>query len=234
MDMLASLKKRQELISAGNSEKLTALDNEALIYVQDVLNDKVLPETDTSPLFYSFFTTFSQTENAGLKTACEKALLKLQPFLDEFDEENGLNRTGELTSEAINRNLAALDVFEKINPFETDKSGHLIFPDFSDLLLLTNNIDITDSSGNKSDSAHTNFIDTLIKSARLKSFFKLSMQPEEITEKSYLSELRWNMEKDLVLMFIVDHAIIEGGFSEKTKDFIEEEFQKLLHIVQKG
>ena len=63
---------------------------------------------------------------------------------------------------------------------------------------------------------------------------KLSLQPEEATQEIYLSELRWNMEKDLVLMFVVEHVNIKEGFSEKTKDMIEEEYQKLLHIVQEG
>lgn len=234
MDMLASLKKRQELISAGDSEGLAVLDSEALNYIKDVLEGKFLPETETSPLFYSFFTSFSQTGNAGLKTACKQALLRLQPLLDKFDAENGLDRTEKLDTEILNRNLAALNAFEQINPFELDNDGQLKFSEFSDLFLLTNNIDITDSSGRKSDSAHTKFLETLIESARLKTFMKLSLQPEEATQEIYLSELRWNMEKDLVLMFVVEHVNIKEGFSEKTKDLIEEEYQKLLHIVQEG
>ncbi len=230
MDLIAFLNRRKTLFNSGDTAGLNALEHEALFYIKEFLSDKISAETDTAPLFYSFFRTFSQTENTQLKDACEKALQKLHPFLNRFDEENRLTRLDDLNKETAEYNLTALSAFERLNPFELKEKDRLKFPVFSDLFRLVNNIEITDSNGQNNASAHVQFIDTLIESARLQTFMKLSIYTDKITEDLYLSDLRQNMEIGLVSMFITDRVPTDMP-DDKTKDQLLLEYQKLLNSI---
>ena len=231
MDQIAFLKQRKELTDAEDTAGLASLEREVLIHAQEFLNGEIGVETDTAPLFHSLFKTFSQTENADLKAACEKALEKVQPYLDDFDRENGLTRLDDLDKSVIEHNLTALSVYERINPFEIRKGDQLKYPLFSDLFRLTNNIEITDTDDQKSDLAHERFVDTLIEAARLQTFMKLSLHTEKITQDFYLSDLRQNMEVGLVSMFVIDRIPSGKPINDETKDFLHSEYQKLLSSI---
>ena len=86
MDQIAFLKQHKEFSDAGDMAALAGLEEQALTHTYEFLNGEIAAEPETAPLFYSFFRTFSDTKNKDLKTACEKALEKVQPFLDQFDE----------------------------------------------------------------------------------------------------------------------------------------------------
>lgn len=231
MDQIAFLNQRKALSDSGDTAGLKALEQEALLHTQEFLDGKIGAETETAPLFYSFFRTFSQTENADLKTACNKALEKVQPYLDQFDKENGLTRLDDLSKGVLEHNLTALSVFEQLNPFELKKENQLKFPIFSDLFRLTNNIDITDDNGQNSDRAHADFVNTLIDAARLQTFMKLSISTDKITEDVYLNDLRQNMEIGLVSMFVIDRVPVGQPINDETKDQIFSEYQKLLNSI---
>lgn len=231
MDLISFLNRHKSLTDAADKDGLASLEQEAFVHIREFLNGEIAAETNTAPLFYSFFRTFSQTENADLKAACEAAVEKVKPYLDDFDEENGLTRLDDLSKSLLEHNLTALSVFEQLDPFELKKEDRLRFPEFSDLFRLTNNIDITDDNGQVSDQAHTDFINTLIDAARLQTFMKLSVSADKITEDVYLNDLRQNMEIGLVSMFVIDRIPADRTLSDETKDQLQAEYQKLLNSI---
>ena len=231
MDLIAFLNQRKALSNKGDTEGLKALEQEASGAVRAFLDGKIGADTDRAPLFYSFLKTFSQTDNPDLKKDCDKALIKIQPYLDQFDKENGLTRLDDLSKNVIEHNLDALSVFEQLYPFEMKKENQLKFPIFSDLFRLTNSIDITDDKGQVTDQAHARFVDTLIDAARLQTFMKLSISVNKITEDIYLDDLRQNMEVGLVSMFVIDRIPSDRPIDEETKDLIQAEYQKLLNSI---
>lgn len=231
MDQIAFLKQHKEFSDAGDMAALAGLEEQALTHTHEFLNGEIAAEPETAPLFYSFFRTFSDTKNKDLKTACEKALEKVQPFLNQFDEENGLTRLDDLTKSVVEHNLAALSVYEQLNPFETTGKG-LKFSEFEDLFRLTNEIDIIDSNGINNKQAHTDFVETLIDTAKLQTFLSQSLSDKKIDEQIYLSDLRRNMEKDLVLMFAADKIPVGEPIDDETKNKIEAEYQKLLETIR--
>ena len=231
MDHVAFLNQRKALSDIGDTNGLIALEQEALNHVREFLSGEIAAETETAPLFYSFFRTFSQTGNAELKTFCDNALIKLQPYLAQFDEENGLTHLDALNKRVLEYNLTALTVLERINPFEFKKEKQLKFPVFSDLFRLTNNIEITDENGEKSNEAHTRFIETLIETSKIQTFMTLSLSEKKIDENAYLTDLCQNMEKNLVLMFVADRIPSGKPMIDETRDLIQQEYQKLLKAL---
>lgn len=123
--------------------------------------------------------------------------------------------------------MARLAVFERLNPFEKEKNNQLKFPAFTDLLRLTDQIEITGSDEN----AHARFIETLIKASKLQVFMTLSLAKEKITQDDYLSALRGNMENNLVLMFAADRIPAETPINENTVADLRAEYQKLLDAL---
>lgn len=227
MDLISFLNQRKAFIDAGDTEGLAALEKEAADIVKRFLKGTYAAETDTSPLFYSFFRTFAQTQNKDLQSDCERAIEKLQPLLDEFDEEHNLTHLDELSESIIEYNLAQLAVFERLNPFEKEKNNQLKFPIFSDLLQLTDQIEITDSD----DDARTWFIETLIEASKMQAFMALCLSGKKITQDIYLSTLRNNMENNLVLMFAADRIPAEIPINEETVAAFQVEYQKLLDAM---
>lgn len=231
MDLISFLNQRKAAMDSGNDEALKALEKTAAKHVTAFLNGTIAAETETSPLFYSFFRTFSQTDDDELKQNCEKALEKLQPYLDRFDTENHLTHLDDLEENILARNLEKLAVFDQINPFEMKKKNQLVFSDFAELFSLTEKIEITDENGKASSKGHENFITTLIESAKLQAFTTLSLSVSKISQKDYLTEVRQNMENNLVLMFVADKALLQSPPTEKTKDLLHAEYKKLLIAV---
>lgn len=228
MDFISFLNQRKTLSDAGDVNALTALEKEASDFVKQFLNGKYAAETETSPLFYSFFKTFAQTDNATLKENCERAIEIIQPLLDAFDEEHHLTHLDDLTENVIEHNLNQLAVFERLNPFEKKADDQLKFPVFSDLLRLTDQIEIKGTAEN----AHDLFVDTLIKASKLQVFMALSLSNEKIDQNLYLSTLRSSMENNLVLMFAADN--IDAGMPPDDKKIarLQAEYQKLLKVIE--
>ena len=227
MDLISFLNQRKAFTDAGDANGLAALETEAADIVRQFLEGTYAAETETSPLFYSFFRTFSQTDNSDLKSDCERALEKLQPLLDEFDEDHRLTHLDELEQSVIEYNLAQLAVFERLNPFEKEKNNQLKFPDFTNLLHLTDQIEITGSDEN----AHARFIATLTDASKLQAFMTLSLADKKITQDIYLSALRCNMENNLVLMFAADRITAGMPLNEKNIAVLQAEYQKLLDAL---
>ncbi len=226
MDLIAFLNQRKALNEAGDTNGLAALEKEAAEIVEQFLDGSCAAETETAPLFYSFFKTFSQTDNDYLKSGCEQAVEKIQPLLDEFDEEHHLTHLDELNQNVIEYNLGKLAVFERLNPFEKEKDK-LKFPAFSDLLRLTDQIEITDGG----EDAHLRFVETLIDASKLQTFMTLSLSDKKITQDLYLSTLRSNMENNLVLMFTADRIKAGMPISDKTVSILKAEYQKFLTAI---
>lgn len=230
MDLISFLNQRKAFTDAGDADGLAALETKAADIVRQFLEGTYAAETETSPLFYSFFRTFAQTQNKDLKSDCEQAVEKLQPMLDEFDAEHNLTHLDELNQNVIEYNLAHLAVFERLNPFEKEKNNQLKFPAFADLLRLTDQIEITGSDEN----AHARFVETLTDASKLQAFMTLSLSGEKITRDIYLSTLRGNMENNLVLMFAADRIPAETPINEKTITALQAEYQKLLDALNRG
>ena len=102
------------------------------------------------------------------------------------------------------------------------------FPVFSDLLRLTDQIEIKGTAEN----AHDLFVDTLIKASKLQVFMALSLSNEKIDQNLYLSTLRSSMENNLVLMFAADN--IDAGMPPDDKKIarLQAEYQKLLKVIE--
>ena len=113
---------------------LRLLENEAARRLDSFLSGETEIEPEDAPMFYSFMKVFGETENTDLRLCAKKAEAKITPVLKQFDHLAGYDNLSKITAEEIERNLADLDCFEQINPFERDLSGRLVFPQFERVL----------------------------------------------------------------------------------------------------
>ena len=230
MDFISFLDQRKTLTDTGDLNGLNALEEKVTKIVADFLNGTFVAEMQTVPLFYSFFKTFAETNNLELKNLCDQALIKIQPLLDEFDREHNLTHLDELNTGTIEYNLNQLSAFDRLNPFEKESANQLKFQTFNDLLRLTDQIEIKGTD----ESAHENFIETLVKASKLQTFISLSLSPEKITQDLYLTTLRSNMENNLVLMLTADRIDSGMPINDKKVARLRIEYQKLLNALNKG
>ncbi|MBO4644880.1 MAG: hypothetical protein J5716_09770, partial [Alphaproteobacteria bacterium] len=145
-----SEKNEQELIAeyaaakeANDTATITALQNEAFTRFTAYLAGDLPIAEDESPLFFSFIRTFSKTDNVDLNLSAKKAEAKITPFLKEFDKTVGLDRLADLSAEKIEENIAALEDFDTIDPFEK-QDDKLIYPQFEKALKVISAVVLTD------------------------------------------------------------------------------------------
>ena len=189
-----------------------------------------VPE-DESPAFFSFIKSFCKTGDVGLDMLSKKAEAKITPFLKEFDRTTGFNALTRLSPEKVEENIAALEDFDTIDPFEKTEDG-LLYPQFQKVANVMDAVVLTDDEGNEKDVGDEteSFKETIVETAKLKAYTRLCVYTEELTQEIYLKQLRFEMEKALVTLFMMEQTtgLVSG---ETIQEDIEKAFDKLIESV---
>lgn len=212
---------------------LRLLENEVARRLDSFLSGETEIEPEDAPMFYSFMKVFGETENTDLRLCAKKAEAKITPVLKQFDHLAGYDNLSKITAEEIERNLADLDCFEQINPFERDLSGRLVFPQFERVLKVMDNVEIVDDDDTAlpADSGET-FKETVLETARVKTYMRLCVSDTEITREYYLDMLQTEMEKALIILFVMDKSAVDFPLDSAQAGKIHQEFQKLLDVLE--
>ena len=219
-----------------DAKQLALLEGEVKHRLELFLKGDLEVDPQESPLFYSFIKVFSETDDPDLKMCAKKAEAKIIPLLKQFDQSAGYEQLMKVSPEEMERNLSDLDGFEKINPFECDDQGRLIFTQFRLVKKVLDNVEITDDENTSTldaGEANETFQETILETARLKTYMRLCVSCSEITQADYLDTLQMEMEKALVILFVMDKTSevkypLDGFQAEK----IHNEFKKLIDTLE--
>lgn len=209
---------------------LRLLENEAMRRLASFLSGETKIDTEDAPVFFGFIKVFGETENTDLRLCAKKAEAKITPVLKRFDHLAGYDNLSNVSAEEIERNIAALDCFERIDPFECDVSGKPVFPRFERVLKVIDNVEIVDDDG--AVLTADAFKESILEAARIKTYMRLCVSDAEITCEHYLDMLQTEMEKALVVLFVMDKSAVDFPLDSARAVQIHQEFQKLLDVLE--
>lgn len=219
--------------SVVDEKKMHLLENEAMQRLESFLSGKTEIDPDDAPMFYSFIKVFGETENPDLRLCAKKAEAKITPVLKQFDQMIGYENLAKITAEEIERNLADLDRFEKIDPFEKEDSGHLVLKQFEQVLRVLDEVEIVDDeTDDMSKEATETFKETVVETAKIKTYMRLCVSDHEITREEYLDRLLFEMEKALVILFVMDKSAQAFPLDKAHAETVHQEFEKLLDVLE--
>ena len=231
-----SEKTEQELIAEyaaakelSDTRQIEALQNEASARLTAYLSGDLPVAEDESPLFFGFIKTFSKTEDADLNLLVKKAEAKITPLLKAFDETIGLDGLADLSAEKIEENISTLEDFDTIDPFEM-QDGKLLYPQFKNALKVISAVVLTDEDQPAEQQESETFKETIVETAKLKAYIRLCVYGDELTQDLYLDQVRFEIEKALVTLFMMEQTteLVE----DKTDVAgIEAAFEKLLTLL---
>lgn len=236
--MELSEKTEQELIAgyaaakdSNDAAQITAFQNEAFSRLTAYLGGKLPVAEDESPLFFGFIRTFSKTDNVELNLSAKKAEAKITPFLKAFDKTTGLDALAGLSAEKIEDNIAALEDFDTIDPFEkTD--GKLLYPQFENALKVISAVVLTDGDepAEQQERESETFKETIVETAKLKAYMRLCVFGGDLTQDLYLDQVRFEIEKALVTLFMMEQST-QLAEDKTDPDGVRAAFEKLLELL---
>ena len=231
----ALIAERSAILAAScfDEKALNRTEDEAKRRLTSFLSGETEIDPEEAPMFYSFIKVFGETENADLRLCAKKAEAKITPVLKQFDQMIGYDNLAKITAEEIERNLADLDRFEQIDPFERTADGQLVFPQFELVLKVIDNVEIVDDDETSlsADSGET-FKETVLETARIKTYMRICVSETEITREYYLDMLQTEMEKALIILFVMDKSAVDFPLNTAQAEKIHREFQKLLDVLE--
>lgn len=206
-------------IEKNDASTIKDAEQEALNRLTGFLNSEIDVEPEQSPFWLTFLRTFSQTDDIDLKMVAKKAEVKLIPLLKEFDNDMGLDFSQQVDTETLERNLADLDSFEKINPFERD--------DFRQILKLIEKAELFSDDETPYETA--DFLEDVQETAQLKTFLRLCLNLDKITDDLYFFVLKREMESFLMTLLLTEAS--ETAFETGSTEEIQAEFERFLNAI---
>lgn len=213
-------------------EDLHLLESEAARRLEDFLTGDAEMEAAETPLFYAFIKTFGETDDAGLKALAKKAEVKITPLLKEFDRIAGYEDLGKVSAEEIGRNIAALDDFDRTDPFERDSDGEMVYPRFEKIEKVLDSVEILDDDGRPSAEGADMLKSTVLEAAKLKTYMRLCISLNEISRQFYMDVLQAEMELALVTLFLMDKSAAGYPVGRQEARKLHEEFQRLIDTLE--
>ena len=191
----------------GDQEKKTALMDEAFARMSAYLGGDMPVSEDESPLFFSFIKAFSKTGRVDLDMLAKRAEAKITPVLKEFDKTVGYDNIASLSAGKIGENIAALEGFDKIDPFEK-RDDALVYPQFEKALTVIDAVVLTDGDqpAAEQEQEKAAFKETVVETAKLKAYMRLCVYSEELTRDVYLDRLQFEIEKALITLFMMEQT----------------------------
>lgn len=181
-----------------------------------------------APNFFAFAKNFETSNNKVLADLSKKALVKIEPFLKKFDQENGLDHLPE--TEQILDNFKVLEKYDSFDPFEND-NGEWLYPQFKKTCRILQKIELTDDQDQVDAQATKDFWESFIETTKLKAYTYLMTSPNHITLQDYCDRLKFEMDTGLIMIFTADiaakNADLKRETPEKIKQDIDELFEKL-------
>ena len=233
-----SEKTEQELIAeyaaakeSNDTAQITALQNEAFARLKAYLAGDFPVAEDESPLFFGFIRAFSKTDNVELNLSAKKAEAKITPFLKAFDKMVGLDHLADLSAEKIEENISALEDFDTIDPFEK-QDGELIYPQFENALKVIDGVVLMDDDlpAEQQEQESETFKETIVETAKLKAYMRLCVYNKELTQRLYLDQMQFEIEKALVTLFMMEQTteLIED---QTDVEGVQKAFEKLVEAL---
>lgn len=217
---------------AVDENALRALEDEASRRLNAFLAGDIDVDIDESPSFYGFIKVFGETEHSDLRVLAKKAEAKITPALKQFDHAAGYDNLAKITPEEIERNITDLDGFERIDPFERDADGKFVFEQFAPVFKVLSNVEIVDDDDDSVSELNETFVETVLETARMKTYMRLCVSDHEITRQDYLTELQFEMEKAVVVLFVMDKTSgIDFPLDAAQVGKVHKEFQKLIDVL---
>ena len=210
----------QTAVEKNDVDAVKHIEKEAQKRVDGFLSGALDVDSDDSPFWLTFVRSFAQTANVDLKMAAKKAEVKLVPLLKEFDADVGFDFSDHVNEATLERNIADLDAFEKINPFERE--------DFGQILKLIRKISLSTDDGTTYETA--DFLEDVLEAARLKSFLRLCLNLDKITDELYFFVLKRETEAFLMTLLLAENA--EKAFETASQEEVEAEFEKFLDAIE--
>ncbi len=96
---------------------------------------------------------------------------------------------------------------------------------------MLDNVEIVDDDGNADAESGESFKETVVETARIKTYMRLCVSEAEITRETYLDLLQAEMEKALVVLFMMDKTSDALPLDAAKVEQIHSEFQKLLDVL---
>lgn len=102
----------------------------------------------------------------------------------------------------------------------------MVFPQFERVLKVMDNVEIVDDDDTAlpADSGET-FKETVLETARVKTYMRLCVSDTEITREYYLDMLQTEMEKALIILFVMDKSAVDFPLDSAQAGKIHQEFQ---------
>ena len=210
----------QTALEKNDADAVKHIEKEAQKRLDGFLSGALDVDSDDSPFWLTFVRAFAQTANVDLKMAAKKAEVKLVPLLKEFDADVGFDFSDHVDEATLERNIADLDAFEKINPFERE--------DFGQILKLIRKISLSTDDGTTYETA--DFLEDVLEAARLKSFLRLCLNLDKITDELYFFVLKRETEAFLMTLLLAENA--EKAFEAASQEEVEAEFDKFLDAIE--
>jgi len=215
----------------GDQEKKTALMDEAFTRMTAYLDGDLPVSEDESPLFFSFIRTFSKTGRVDLDMLAKRAEAKITPVLKEFDKTVGYDNISSLSGEKIEENIAALERFDRIDPFEK-QDDRLVYPQFEKALAVIDAVVLTDGDqpAEEQESEKASFKETVVETAKLKAYLRLCVYAEELTRDVYLNRLQFEIEKALITLFMMEQTT-DLALGKNSVEDVHAAFEELLNLL---